>query len=455
MKWQKKSLLCALGVVSLLLSSCSFLSLFRERDNFITIRGTQFIHNGSPYYFAGTNFWYGCYLGSTGSTGDRPRLLRELDSMKANAVVNLRVLAASEESYIRRSVKPAIQRAPGVVDDSLLQGLDFLLAEMAKRDMHAVLFLGNYWEWSGGMVQYNVWTGAKPVDPEDPAQGWGAFMDFSATFYSNPEAIQLYRNYVHMIVTRRNTVSGRLYSEDPTIMSWQLVNEPRPGRDNEEGRRNLPAFYRWIDQTAMLIHSLDTNHLVSAGSEGTVGTLQSEEYYLEAYRTPHIDYLNLHLWPLNWSWFDPKRWEETLPPTETKAVAYINQHFALARRLGKPIVMDEFGLGRDNGEILPGTPTRARDQYYRLIFRVLEDSARAGAPIAGSNFWGWGGEGRAQHPDGMWRPGDPFVGDPPQEPQGRNSIFISDTSTLRIIREHGQNMLRLSAAASLIVSKQP
>jgi len=455
MRWQRKSLLCALSVVSLLLSSCSFLSLFRERDDFIRIRGAQFIHNGSPYYFAGTNFWYGCYLGSTGSTGDRPRLLRELDSMKANAIVNLRVLAASEESYIRRSVKPAIQRATGVVDDSLLQGLDFLLAEMAKRDMHAVLFLGNYWEWSGGMAQYNVWTGAKPVDPEDTTQGWGAFMDFSATFYSNPKAMELYRNYVRMIVTRKNTVDGRLYAEDPTIMSWQLVNEPRPGRDNEEGRKNLPAFYRWIDQTAMFIHSLDTNHLVNAGSEGTVGTLQSEEYYLQAYRTSHVDYLNLHLWPLNWGWFNPKQWEETLPPTETKAVAYINQHIALARRLGKPIVMDEFGLGRDNAEILPGTSTRARDRYYRLIFRILEDSARAGAPIAGSNFWGWGGEGRAQHPDGMWRMGDPFVGDPPQEPQGRNSIFISDTSTIRIIREHGLQMLKLGAAGSLIVSKQP
>jgi len=455
MRWQRKSLLCALSVVSLLLSSCSFLSLFRERDDFIRIRGAQFIHNGSPYYFAGTNFWYGCYLGSTGSTGDRPRLLRELDSMKANAIVNLRVLAASEESYIRRSVKPAIQSAPGVVDDSLLQGLDFLLAEMAKRDMHAVLFLGNYWEWSGGMAQYNVWTGAKPVDPEDTTQGWGAFMDFSATFYSNPKAMELYRNYVRMIVTRKNTVDGRLYAEDPTIMSWQLVNEPRPGRDNEEGRKNLPAFYRWIDQTAMFIHSLDTNHLVNAGSEGTVGTLQSEEYYLQAYRTSHVDYLNLHLWPLNWGWFNPKQWEETLPPTETKAVAYINQHIALARRLGKPIVMDEFGLGRDNAEILPGTSTRARDRYYRLIFRILEDSARAGAPIAGSNFWGWGGEGRAQHPDGMWRMGDPFVGDPPQEPQGRNSIFISDTSTIRIIREHGLQMLKLGAAGSLIVSKQP
>jgi len=43
----------------------------------------------------------------------------------------------------------------------------------------------------------------------------------------------------------------------------------------------------------------------------------------------------------------------------------------------------------------------------------------------------------------MWRPGDTFVGDPPQEPQGRNSVFISDTSTLRILSEHAEAMLNL------------
>lgn len=115
--------------------------------------------------------WYGGYLGSPGSTGNRPRLIRELDSLRAHGIVNLRVLGASEESGIGRSVKPAIQRAAGVVDDSLLQGLDFLLAEMAKRDMQAVVCLGNYWEWSGGMSQYNVWTGSPSVDLEDTTQG--------------------------------------------------------------------------------------------------------------------------------------------------------------------------------------------------------------------------------------------------------------------------------------------
>jgi len=446
MKPHRFAILIAISIVAILFSSCAYRSVYQRQEEFIRIRGTQFIHRGAPYYFAGTNMWYGAYLGSPGPTGNRPRLLRELDSLAACGIANLRVLAASEESAIRRSVKPAFQRAPGVVDDSLLQGLDFLLDAMAKRDMHAVLYLGNYWEWSGGFSQYNVWAGGHTVDPEDTSQGWAAFMNYSATFYSNAKAMEMFREYAQRIIGRRNTENGRLYAADPTIMSWQLANEPRPGRDDESGVNNLPAFYRWIDETAKFIHELDSNHLVSAGSEGTVGTLRSEDFYRRAFQTPHVDYLNLHLWPLNWGWFNPENWQATLPSTEIKAIAYINQHLALARTLAKPIVMDEFGLGRDGGKILPGTPTQARDRYYRVICRVLEDSARAGAPIAGSNFWAWGGEGSARHPDGMWRSGDSFVGDPPQEPQGRNSIFASDTSTISIIREHAWTMRNLHVA---------
>jgi mannan endo-1,4-beta-mannosidase len=115
------------------------------------------------------------------------------------------------------------------------------------------------------------------------------------------------------------------------------------------------------------------------------------------------------------------------------------------------MVMEEFGLGRDSGDYAQGTPTTARDRYYTRIFSILYDSARAGTPVAGSNFWGWGGEGKSQNPDFMWKKGDPFVGDPPQEPQGRNSIFISDVSTIDIIRDHAAKMKRLGVEDTLNV----
>ncbi len=155
-------------------------------------------------------------------------------------------------------------------------------------------------------------------------------------------------------------------------MSWQLANEPRPGPDGPEAESNLPVFNRWIDETASFIHGLDTNHLVSTGSEGTIGFAFQAEPYVQAHQFKSIDYVTCHVWPKNWGWFDPLKFEETLPSSESKALAYIQEHCLLARRLGKPLVMEEFGLARDSAACLPGSPTTARDRYFaKSIFRRL------------------------------------------------------------------------------------
>jgi mannan endo-1,4-beta-mannosidase len=70
----------------------------------------------------------------------------------------------------------------------------------------------------------------------------------------------------------------------------------------------------------------------------------------------------------------------------------------------------------------------------------LARRARAGDAIAGSNFWAWGGAGRTRNADFMWKPGDSFVGDPPQEPQGLYCVFDSDKSTIAIIAAHARQM---------------
>ena len=435
-------------LLSLFLSSCSSF-LFRSGNaDFVKVSGTHFELGGKPYYFAGTNLWYGCYIGAPGTLGDRPRLIRELDSLHAIGLDNLRILAGSEESKKTMVVKPGIVIAPGVVNDSLLMGLDFLLDEMSKRNMKAVLYLTNYWEWSGGMSEYLGWADTvRALDPE--VDGWGKFMNFSAKFYQNERANGYFRIYVAMIVHRKNRVNGKGYSDDPTIMAWQLANEPRPGTGGADAPNVLLYYYRWIDETAGFIKSLDPNHLVCSGNEGLAGSIGSDECVLTAHRSKNIDYLTIHLWPLNWGWYNPQKMEETLPSSIEKATAYIAKHIEFARELNKPMVMEEFGLGRDSGAYALGTPTTARDRYYTKIFGILYDSARAGTPVAGSNFWGWGGEVKTQNADFIWKKGDPFTGDPPQEPQGRNSVFIGDRSTIAIIRNHAEKMKRLGVADSL------
>ena len=67
-----------------------------NKEAFISVEGTQLMRGGKPYYFIGTNFWYAPILGSTGEGGNRERLCKELDALKALGIENLRILAGAD-----------------------------------------------------------------------------------------------------------------------------------------------------------------------------------------------------------------------------------------------------------------------------------------------------------------------------------------------------------------------
>ncbi len=411
--------------------------------DFIRADKMRFMRGDKPYYFCGANFWYGCYLGA--SEGGTKRLVKELDQMKSLGIVNLRVLGASEESEIERSVTPAIQSASGELNETLLKGLDVLLSEMAKRDMTAVIFLNNYWEWSGGMSTYMSWLSDEPLIDPGATGRWVDFMAYSARFYMNPKAQNRFREYIATILNRKNTITGMQYKDDPTIMAWELANEPRPGADGENGQLHKGIFLNWIHGIAAYIKSIDKNHMVSTGSEGMHGCLYDEELFLNTHGGPVIDYASMHLWPKNWNWFRADKIYETLPPTLQKATAYINKHIELAIKLGKPVVLGEYGMERDGGTFRADTPVTARERFLNHVYNIVYENASKGGPLAGTNVWAWGGEARAKHDDGFWQKGDPFTGDPPQEHQGLNSIFDTDTTTHEVIKNHSIKMNKLNS----------
>ena len=120
------------------------------------------------------------------------------------------------------------------------------------------------------------------------------------------------------------------YRDDPTIMAWQLCNEPRPGTTESVIAESLPAYYDWINGSAQLIRSLDRNHLVSLGHEGTIATGDREDRVAEAHA--HIDYVTAHIWPLNWGWVNGKDLAATWDDGAVKIAAYLKTHERIARR---------------------------------------------------------------------------------------------------------------------------
>ena len=416
------------------LFSCT--SVVKHDKSFIKVENGQFIKNGKPYYYVGANFGYGAILGSEGEGGNRKRLLEELDSLKSIGVDNLRVLVGSDGVPGATKVEPTLQVSPGAYNDTILAGLDYLLAEMGKRDMSVVLYLNNSWEWSGGYGQYLEWAGFGKA-PVPAVDGWNAFTDFVKQYPKSDKAKSLFANYVKDIVTRTNRYTGIKYTDDPTIMSWQIGNEPRAFAEE-----NKEVFAEWIAQTASLIKSLDANHLVSTGSEGKAGMEGDIALYERVHKDANIDYLTIHIWPYNWGWATKDSLEEKVEFAKINTGKYIDEHLSIAKKYNKPMVLEEFGYPRDGFEFTKSSSVEARNSYYQYVFDLIGKNFKEKGLFSGCNFWAWGGIAELSSDHHFWQKGDDYTGDPAQEQQGLNSVFSSDASTLQVIKDAVLNLTK-------------
>ena len=140
------------------------------------------------------------------------------------------------------------------------------------------------------------------------------------------------------------------------------------------------------------------------------------------------------MWIRNWGWIDKTNFAGTWDTGWAKGEEYLTSHIAIAKKIGKPIVLEEFGLDRDGGAYDIKSATKVRDQFYKQVFEVLWTPMQKGEPIAGYNFWAWNGSARTARANYWWQEGDDLMGDPPQEEQGMYGIYDSDASTIAIIK---------------------
>lgn len=440
------------------LSSCS-----TEKADFVTVKNGKFFIGEKEYRYVGTNFWYGAILASEGQGGNRERLVKELDDMKAVGIDNVRVLIGGDgRDGIPSHIAPKLQTEPGVYNDTILKGLDYLMVELEKREMKAVLYFNNAWEWSGGYGAYLDWVGFKgdvqssdgsgqmkhfDLTPVPSKDGWWEYMQYVGNFILNDSAKALAAKHVENMVTRKNSITGQPYTESKALMSWEIANEPRCFVNDS---LHKTKFVEWIDEQSSLIKSLDPNHLVTTGSEGEWGCENDLDLFNAIHTLKNIDYACIHIWPNNWGWlgkFDqnydadktiaedaPDPIVDNVQVTCDSTLSYINRAYGLMSKANRPVVLEEFGYPRDRFLFTPGSPTKGRDTYYKYVFSIIRDSGK----IAGCNFWGWGGSANVKHT--IWQRWDDYVCDPAQEEQGLNSVFKVDTSTLDIIKKMAESL---------------
>jgi mannan endo-1,4-beta-mannosidase len=400
-----------------------------KKPQFIKVKEGKFFKGDKEYFVKGINYWHASLLGLHDS--GRVRLTRELDFLKQHGINNIRVLAAAEGSGVingKIRVAPAYQPTAGMFNEDLLVGVDFLLNELSKREMTVVLYLSNNWEWSGGFLQYVNWAGILPDSTMRGKLTWDENRDWVAKFYSCLTCRKAYLNQVLSVVNRKNSINGKLYKNDPAIMAWQLANEPRPMRAFA-----INDYLSWVRESSVSIHQADAKQMISVGCEGTMG-VENIGVYRMIHELPFIDYATLHIWPKNWGWFADTLIHSGLSNIIAQSKKYINEHAAICSELSKPMVIEEFGLPRDLHSFSATSGVVARNSYFSALFKYFKETSINSETIAGFNIWAFGGYGRPVEGQLFYRTGDDLLGDPPQEEQGLNSLFDSDTSTWKIIK---------------------
>lgn len=241
---------------------------------------------------------------------------------------------------------PKLQRPQYNETESGLVHLDYALAKASTLGLKIVMVLTNNWRDFGGMDQYLQWYGRTKHHE----------------FYTAPEVKRAYKDWIAHLIGRKNTVNGLSYRDDPAIFAWELGNEPRcKGTGPGSPGWTTATIPTWADEMARYIKSLDPNHMVSVGDEGFLNG-GGEHWAYKANdgvdheaitAVPDVDFGTFHMYPEDWGtgldW--GKRW--------------IVDHERVARRLGKPTVLEEYGVKvqRDDlGNITGGLHNRL--SYY-------------------------------------------------------------------------------------------
>lgn len=300
----------------------------RVPPGFVTTDGTRFYLDGKSFYFAGSNAYYFPFNDKASDVE------AGLTAAKDAGLSVFRTWGFNDKNktFIPGGLPQYGGEGAGETDNVLqlwdngtsvinLKPFDKVVAAAEKTGIKLIVALTNNWADYGGMDMYTIQLGGKYHDD----------------FYRLPHIKEKFKAYVKQIVTR--------YAHSPAIFSWELGNEPRCGAD---AVRNLPRstectpdlLTHWADEISTYIKSLDPNHLVTTGGEGGFNIPGlSDKFYnggdggdFEAeLRLRNIDFGTFHSYP-DW-------WGKTVEWTDQ----WIKDHAESGRKLGKPIVHEEYG----------------------------------------------------------------------------------------------------------------
>ncbi|XP_068649041.1 mannan endo-1,4-beta-mannosidase 5-like [Aristolochia californica] len=345
---------------------------------FIRTWDSEFVLHGSPFFFNGFNSYWMMRVAT-----DPTQRYKVSDVFREAAAVGLTVCRtwAFSDGGDR-----ALQISPGVYDERVFQALDFVISEAGKYKIRLILSLVNNFNDYGGRPQYVEW-----------ARNAGAPINSDDDFYTNPVVKGYYKNHVKRALTRVNTMTKTTYRDDPTIMAWELINEPRCQSDYSGN-----TVHGWVEEMASYAKALDYRHLLEIGMEGFYGDTMPEKKqnnpgyqvgtdFIKSNLLKEVDFATVHAYPDIW----------LSGQSDGSQVEFVQRwmasHWTDARAiLKKPLVLAEFGKSKKD----PGYSISQRDEYLSRVYRDIYTLARHGGSIGGGLVWQLMAQGMDSYYDG-------------------------------------------------------
>ncbi|KAK1391698.1 Mannan endo-1,4-beta-mannosidase [Heracleum sosnowskyi] len=345
-------------------------------NEFIESNGVHFMLNGSYYYANGFNAYWLMVVASDPS--QRNKISSVFQEAVSNGLTLSRTWAFSDGG------SQSLQFSPGVYNEQMFQGLDFVIYEAGRYGIKLILSLVNNYNDFGGKNQYVNW-----------ARDQGQTISSDDDFFTNSLVKGFYKNHINTVLNRRNSITGISYKDDYTIMAWELMNEARCTSDPSGN-----TLQAWITEMASYVKSVDTKHLLEVGLEGFYGesaptdkqfnlTVKLGTDFIANNQIPSIDFATIHLYPDQWM---PGSDEET---QQAFSDNWINTHIQDTQTiLQKPLLVTEFGWKKT------GFDTKTREKLLGTVYSDIYLSASCGGVAAGSMFWQLLAEGLDSYRDG-------------------------------------------------------
>ncbi|KAJ1285366.1 hypothetical protein BS78_03G274000 [Paspalum vaginatum] len=352
---------------------------------FVERRGAQLFLDGRPFYVNGWNSYW--LMDNAVEPSSRDRVSRMFRTGAEMGLTVCRSWAFNDGAY------NALQVSPGHFDERVFKALDRVLVEAARHGVRLILSLANNLEHYGGKTQYVRWAWEEGV-------GLSASND---SFFFDPAIRDYFKVYLKTLLTRKNHLTGMEYRDDPTILAWELMNEPRCTTDPSGD-----TLQRWIEEMAAYVKSIDKKHLLTVGTEGFYGPTSPQRKmtvnpgtwddsnfgsdFVRNAKIPDIDFASIHLYPDTWLQHKHATVDEKLKFVKQWVASHVEDG---DKELGKPVLTTEFGLSQR----AKGFQYSQRDVFYKAIYDAVYRSAVRGGAGAGAFVWQLAVEGMEEYHD--------------------------------------------------------